>query len=99
MARQRRAVRTNFLMDQPVRSSVNLVTAKTAKTIVQRLGGHAGRAQPPARHLVQQMDRYDGVTGPVRDRMASIDGNQPGGPPRRLRRSSPCPAPRTRRCG
>jgi hypothetical protein len=27
------------------------------------------------------MDRYDGVIGPVRDRMASIDGNQPGDPP------------------
>ena len=59
---------------------MNRVTAKTAKTIVQCLGGYPERAQPPARHLVQRMDRYDGVMGPVRDRMASIDGNQPGDP-------------------
>jgi hypothetical protein len=47
---------------------------------LQRLGGHAERAQPPAQYLVQQMDTYDGVIGLVRNRMASIDGNQPGDP-------------------
>ena len=27
---------------------------------------------------MQRMDAYGGVIGPVRDRMASIDGNRPG---------------------
>jgi hypothetical protein len=50
--------------------------AKAAKTIVQRLGGHAERTQPPGQAPRAPMDADGDVIGLVRDGIASISGGQ-----------------------
>jgi hypothetical protein len=60
-------MRTNFLMDQPVRSSVNRVTAKAAQAIITALG----TVDAPLR-LMLGNDVVDAIRGRLERGLADI---------------------------